>query len=95
MFRQAFENTGFPLYEESLLILVQMRQMGIHKADGLRKMTKDKGKHPEKEKELKENFLKDAQKDGGLSETIANKVWTCYSELFNTDSFTATQHFIR
>ena len=75
---RAFEKTlGFPLYEESLLILVQdAAKWDLHKADGLRKMTKDKGKHPEKEKELKENFLKDAQKDGGLSETIANKVWT-------------------
>ena len=74
---RAFEKTlGFPLYEESLLVLVQdAAKWDLHKADGLRKMTKDKGKHPEKEKQLRIDFIEDAQKQGGLSEAMANKIW--------------------
>jgi DNA polymerase III alpha subunit len=86
---RAFEKTlGFPLYEESLLMLVQdAAKWDLHKADGLRKMTKDKGKHPEKEKKLKEDFICDAQKDGGLSSVMANKVWNDIIQNYSEYSF--------
>jgi DNA polymerase III alpha subunit len=47
----------------------------LHKADGLRKMTKAKGKYPEKVKKLREDFIADGQSKKGLEEDLVTKIW--------------------
>lgn len=73
---RAFGSTyGFGLYEECLMYLAQdVAGWDLHKADDFRKLTKDKGKYPEKTKKLKEDFIKDSVAKG-LEETIVIKIW--------------------
>lgn len=66
---------GFGLYEESLFYLAQdVAGWTLNEADRLRKMTKDKGKNPEKVKALRKEFI-----DGGvkkeISEYICQEIW--------------------
>src|SRR5690606_29160350 len=59
---------GFGLYEECLMfIAADVAGWDMHTADSLRKMTKDKGKYPEKVEELRVLFIDDAQKNKGVS----------------------------
>jgi intein/homing endonuclease len=74
--KRSFESTfGFGLYEESLLFLAQdVAGWNLNKADGLRKLTKDKGKNPEKVKKLRLDFISDSVKHN-IPEDIATRVW--------------------
>ena len=73
---RAFNNTfGFGLYEESLFYLAQdVAGWSLNSADRLRKMTKDKGKNPKKVQALKEEFIRDAIKNG-IQDIIAQSIW--------------------
>lgn len=86
--KRAFEKTlGYALFEESLLILVQdLAGWDLHQADSLRKMVKDKGKHPEKAAKTKKKFLEDCLKND-ISEEDAIKVWENVIEEFQKYAF--------
>ncbi len=75
--KRAFSSTfGFPIYEECLMYLGQdVAGWDLHQADRLRKLTKDKGKNPEKVAKWRLEFISDAQKNRGLTEEIATKIW--------------------
>lgn len=85
---RAFANTfGFPLYDESLLILAKdVAGWDLDEADKLRKLTKEKGKNPEKVKKWKEEFIEGSVKNG-LKEEIAANIWTKIVEPFGKYSF--------
>ena len=74
---RAFAHTyGYGLYEESLMYLAQdVAGWDLHDADKLRKLTKEKGKNPEKVAKWREEFIASAVKNKGLSEEIATKIW--------------------
>lgn len=74
--QNAFKNTlGYPLYDESLLVLAKdVAGWDLDEADKLRKLTKEKGKSPEKVRKWKEEFIEGAVKNG-LSEIIATRIW--------------------
>lgn len=78
---------GFGLYEESLLFTaLDFAGWDLHKADGLRKLTKDKGKNPEKVKKLKEDFISGAVSKG-IEEKIATDLWEETIEKFGGYGF--------
>lgn len=75
--KRAFAHTnGFGLFEESLLFAaLDVAGWDLHDADKLRKMTKEKGKSPEKVQKWKEEFISGAVKNNGIDEEIATKIW--------------------
>lgn len=78
---------GYGLFEESLLILAaDFCGWDLHEADSLRKMTKQKGKYPEKVKELQRKFINDAIANG-VKQEDAEKVWTNVVSVFGTYAF--------
>lgn len=85
---RAFEKTyGFPLYDESLLILAKdVAGWDLDEADKLRKLTKEKGKNPEKAKKWRQEFIDGAIKNG-LHEIEADKIWEHIVEPFGKYSF--------
>lgn len=81
------ETYGFGVYEECLMFLAQdVAGWDLHKADDLRKMTKDKGKNPEKTKKLKEDFIESAVKNN-VNHNIAKKIWQEIIENFGGYGF--------
>ncbi len=86
---RAFASTyGFGLYEECLIYCAQdVAGWDLHKSDSLRKMTKQKGKYPEKTEELRKAFIADAQKNKGIEEEIATKIWTDVISVFEGYGF--------
>jgi DNA polymerase-3 subunit alpha len=74
---RAFASTyGFGLYEESLMYLAQdVAGWDLHDADKLRKLTKEKGKNPEKVKKWRSEFIEGAVKNKRIPEEIATKIW--------------------
>lgn len=67
---------GYGLYEESLLFLgLDVAGWDLNEADGLRKLTKEKGKNPEKIKKLRDKFIQDAKDRRGIDTAIATEVW--------------------
>lgn len=67
---------GFGLYEECLMYIASdVAGWDLHKADGLRKMTKAKGKHPKKVKALRKEFIQDAQAFAKTDEYTATRIW--------------------
>jgi DNA polymerase-3 subunit alpha len=76
LLKNAFHKTyGFPLYDESLLILAKdVAGWDLAEADKLRKLTKEKGKNPEKAKKWEKEFIEGAVKNG-VSEKDANEIW--------------------
>jgi DNA polymerase III subunit alpha len=106
---RAFASTyGYGLYEESLMYLAQdVAGWDLHDADKLRKLTKEKGKNPEKVKKWREEFIEGAVKNKGLSKEIATRVWDetiaqfggygfnrCLQYDCKIDTFTKTGKFI-
>lgn len=73
---RAFKPTlGFGLFEECLLYLAQdVAGWSLNSADRLRKLTKEKGKNPEKVKKWKEEFINDAVKNN-VEQDVATKIW--------------------
>lgn len=107
--QRAFGPTlGFGLYEECLMYLAQdVAGWDLHDADKLRKLTKEKGKNPEKVKKWREEFIEGAVKNKGLSKEIATRVWDetiaqfggygfnrCLQYDCKIDTFTKTGKFI-
>jgi DNA polymerase III alpha subunit len=88
---RAFRPTlGFGLYEECLMFLAQdVAGWNLNKADGLRKLTKDKGKNPEKAKKLRSDFISDAV-NNKIPEDIATKIWDEVVDLFQGYGFNAS-----
>lgn len=66
---------GFPLYDESLLLLAKdVAGWDLGEADKLRKLTKEKGKNPEKAKKWEQEFIDGAVKNG-ISKDTADLIW--------------------
>jgi DNA polymerase-3 subunit alpha len=88
LMKRAFENTlGFSLYDESLLILTEdLAKWDLQDADVLRKITKGKGKYPEKERKAKEKFISDTVKNG-IDKKTTEEIWTKVIEPFSLYSF--------
>lgn len=68
---------GFPLYEETLSkIALEIAGWDAHKADRLRKMTKQKaGAGNAKTMALRKEFIDDSVKDKNFDEKIATRIW--------------------
>lgn len=67
---------GFPLYDECLLTLAtDVAGWDLNEADRLRKFVKEKGKNPEKDKKLQEDFVNGAIKNTKLQARTAQKIW--------------------
>jgi DNA-directed DNA polymerase III PolC len=78
---------GFGLYEECLMYLAQdVAGWDLHHADRLRKLTKQKGKNPQKAKEWKREFIKDAIANG-VEADMAKKIWTDVVDKFQGYGF--------
>jgi DNA-directed DNA polymerase III PolC len=86
--QNAFEQTlGYPLYDESLLILAKdVAGWDYDEADKLRKLTKEKGKHPEKVAKWREEFIAGSVKNN-IPEEIGRKVWDEIVSKFGAYSF--------
>lgn len=85
---------GFGLYEECLMfIAADVAGWDLHKADGLRKMTKSKGKYPEKVAKLREEFIEDAQKNKNVEKEDATRIWDEIIAGFGGYGFNRSLHF--
>lgn len=86
--QRAFGPTfGFGLYEECLMYLAQdVAGWDLHKADALRKMTKNKGKDADKTAKLKQEFIEGAEIKG-IGRRIGKKVWEEVVEKFQGYGF--------
>lgn len=86
---RAFGNTyGIGLFEESLLFLAgDFAGWDLHDADKLRKLTKEKGKNPEKAAKWKEEFIEGAISNKGFTREFAEQVWDTYVESFSGYGF--------
>lgn len=86
--QNAFKNTfGFPLYDESLLILAKdIAGWDLGEADKLRKLTKEKGKNPAKAKKWKEEFIQGAV-NNNIDLKDAEDIWTKVVEPYGKYSF--------
>jgi DNA polymerase-3 subunit alpha len=85
----ALKNTyGFLIYDEQLLTLAKdVAGWDLDEADKLRKLTKEKGKNPEKAEKWRQEFIQGAVKSG-ISSKMATNIWhdvieNCSSYLFN------------
>jgi len=89
LLERAFSKTlGFPLYDESLLILAEdVAGWDLNEADKLRKLTKEKGKNPAKAKKWKEEFISNANERKNIKPEIAEKIWVDIIEPFGKYSF--------
>ncbi len=66
---------GFGLYEECLMYLAQdVAGWTLHEADRLRKLTKAKGKDPEKARKWRNEFLQGSV-NNNINEEIAKRIW--------------------
>lgn len=74
---RAFSSTyGFPLYEECLMYVGQdVAGWDLNQADRLRKLTKDKGKHPEKVAQWRLDFIEDAVNNKSIDREVVTKIW--------------------
>lgn len=74
--RDAYKNTfGYGLYDETILQLGRdVAGWDLNSSDRLRKMMKEKGKNPEKDKKLGEEFVQGAISKG-INPIIAQRIW--------------------
>lgn len=88
LLKEAFASTyGFPLYDESLLILARdVAGWDLGEADKLRKLTKEKGKNPEKALKWKKEFIEGAEKNKVRKE-ISEKIWVDIVEPYGRYAF--------
>lgn len=78
---------GFGLYEECLMYLAQdVAGWTLHGADRLRKLTKAKGKYPEKAKAWRKEFL-DGGKENDIDPSIVKRIWDEVVEKFQGYGF--------
>lgn len=67
---------GHGIYEEQLQLIAQkIAGWDLAKADGLRQLTKLKGKEPHKVELLKQEFINDSIKHSNLSNKVASEIW--------------------
>ena len=94
---RAFASTyGFGLYEESLMYLAQdVAGWDLHDADKLRKLTKEKGKNPEKVKKWRSEFIEGAVKNKRIPEEIATKIWDETIAQFGGYGFNRSLYFLQ
>jgi len=88
LLQRAFKQTyGFGLFEECLMYLGQdLCGWTMHEADRLRKFTKEKGKHPDKDKKLKKDFINSSMANG-VSQDIVIKIWDSIINPFGSYAF--------
>jgi DNA polymerase III alpha subunit len=86
--KRAFEFTyGYGLFEESLMFLAKdVCGWDLKEADKLRKLTKEKGKNPEKVAQWKKEFIEGAVSNG-LDEQTGIDIWEGYVESFGAYGF--------
>ncbi len=78
---------GFSIYDESLLILSEdVSGWDLAEADKLRKLTKEKGKNPEKAKKWREEFIEGAI-NNKIEDKIAIRIWEEIVEPYGKYSF--------
>jgi DNA polymerase-3 subunit alpha len=94
---RAFASTyGFGLYEESLMYLAQdVAGWDLHDADKLRKLTKEKGKNPEKVKKWRSEFIEGAVKNKRIPEEISTKIWDETIAQFGGYGFNRSLYFLQ
>ena len=94
---RAFASTyGYGLYEESLMYLAQdVAGWDLHDADKLRKLTKEKGKNPEKVKKWRQEFIEGAVKNKRIPEEIATKIWDETIAQFGGYGFNRSLYFLQ
>ena len=92
---KAFKKTyGFGLYDESILQLGQdVAGWDLNTADRIRKMIKEKGKHPEKDKKLGEEFVQSAI-ENGIPSIIANRIWEEQIKAFGSYTFNSSHAIV-
>jgi len=75
--QKAFEDTlGVCVYEDQLMKFANVvAGWDLNEADGLRKLTKYKGKHPEMVEKLRVNFIKGAMEHSKLDKKEAIEIW--------------------
>ena len=84
---------GFGLYEECLMYLAQdVAGWSLHEADRLRKLTKEKGKNPEKARKWRLEFIDNAVKNN-VNEEIAKRIWDEVVDKFQGYGFNKSLHF--
>ncbi len=88
LLQRAFKQTyNFGLFEECLMYLGQdLCGWTMHEADRLRKFTKEKGKHPEKDRKLKKDFINGAI-NNGVAEEVVIKIWDSIINPFGSYAF--------
>jgi len=96
------------IFEECLMfIAADVAGWDLHKADALRKMTKAKGKYPEKIAKLRTEFINDALKNKNVKTEDSTQIWDeivagfgdyafnrCLQYDCNIDTYTSTGNFI-
>lgn len=77
------ETLGICVYEEQLLKLAKyVAGWSLNKADGLRKLTKLKGKDPALAEKLQNDFINDSMKNSNLKHAEAQDIWKNIIEPF-------------
>lgn len=67
---------GFPIYEECLMEVGRdVAGWNLNEADRLRKLTKDKGKNPEKIAKWRLEFIDDAVRNKNIDREMATRIW--------------------
>jgi len=94
--KRAFSSThGFAVFEECLMFLAQdVAGWGMHEADRLRKLTKEKGKNPEQVAEWREEFIDGAVENRGLTKELATKIWDDIVDKFQGYAFNKSLYFL-
>lgn len=87
--KKALEDTlGVCVYEDQLMKFANVvAGWDLNKADGLRKLTKYKGKHPELAAKLKEDFINGTVEHSKLSKKEATDIWEEIIEPFEGYGF--------
>ncbi len=86
---------GFPVFDESLLVLAKdVAGWELDEADKLRKLTKEKGKNPQKAEKWRVEFIEGATKNG-IDKDIAIKIWHDIVEPFGTYGFNKSIHYLQ
>lgn len=89
----ALKNTfGFPIYDETLQIIAKdIAGWDLAEADKLRKLTKEKGKNPEKAEKWRQEFIEGAV-NNGIPNDKAIKIWAENIEPYSAYSFNKSLH---
>jgi DNA polymerase-3 subunit alpha len=78
---------GYPIYDETLQIIARdIAGWDLAEADKLRKLTKEKGKNPEKAEQWRQDFIQGAVKNK-VSREKAIEIWSQLIEPFSAYSF--------